>query len=167
MTTVNTRRAAHRALRFDSLSALEAELDRIETGLAAGAVRTTGNWSVGQICEHLGKFVRCSYDGFDGQAPWVLRVVATALFKRSAMGKGAMPRGLRLPKKAEAMLPAPGVSDAEGLAMLLGQLARIRSGEQMTHHSPVFGSLTHEQWVHLHLKHAAMHLGFVEYPVHG
>lgn len=165
MDTVNTRKGAHRTPRLESLDALEAELDRIESALSAGMTRTTGNWSVGQICEHLGKFVRCSYDGFDGQAPWVVRVVATALFKRSAMGEGAMPRGLQLPKKAASMLPAPAVSDAEGMALLRGQLARIRAGEQMTCPSPIFGSLTHEQWVHLHLKHAAMHLGFVAYPV--
>lgn len=167
MAKVNTKRASHRTLQLESLDALETELVRIESALSVGKTRTTGNWSVGQICGHLGKFVRCSYGGFDGLAPWVVRSLAAALFKRSAMGPGAMPRGLRRPKKASSMLPAAAVSDAQGMALLRGQLARIRSGEKMLQPSPLFGHLTHEQWVRLHLKHAGMHLGFVVYPAHG
>ncbi len=164
MGQVNTRTAAHRSLRFESLDALDAELDRIESALAAGGLRTTGNWTVGQIGEHLGKFVRCSYDGFEGGPPWPVRVVFSALFKRLALGDGPVPRGIRLPKKAASLLPGPAVDNREGLKMLRRQLARIRAGEPMLQKSPIFGALTHKQWVHLHLKHAAMHLGFVAYP---
>ncbi|MCL4220248.1 MAG: DUF1569 domain-containing protein [Phycisphaerales bacterium] len=167
MATINTRTAAHRSLRFGSLESLEAELARIEAASAAGTLRTTGNWTLGQICEHLGKFVRCSYDGFDGRPPLPVRVLGRLVFKRLAMGDGPVPRGIRLPKDAVSSLPDPDITHGAGIALLRTQLARIHSGEQMRQPSPLFGSLTHEQWLHLHLKHAAMHLGFVEYPAHG
>lgn len=166
MSEVNTKTAAHRALRFDSLDALEAELCRIESALAGGTARVTGNWSVGQICEHVGKFIRCSFDGFDGGPPLPVRVLGRLVFKRLALGDGPVPRGIRLPKEAVSLLPGAAVSDADGIQLLRAQMARMRAGEQMRQPSPLFGRLTHDQWMHLHLKHAAMHLGFVEFPSH-
>lgn len=42
------------------------------------------------------------------------------------------------------------------------QIQRVQDGERFTQASPIFGKLSHEQWVNLHLKHAELHLGFLD-----
>lgn len=164
MPTVNTKTAPHRTVTLRSLEDLKTEVANIERALAEGTLQVHGNWTAGQICQHIGKFIQFSIDGFDGSAPWIVRIGAQLLFKKQLLGDKPMPRGIQLPRSAASMLPEPTISDAEGIAFVRAAIARLEAGERMTQPSPVFGRLTHEQWLHLHLKHAAMHLGFVEYP---
>lgn len=163
LAAVNTKESPHRELRFATIDELKAEIDRVESAVEVDAAQANGNWSVGQICQHVGKFVMFSIDGFDGKAPWIVRVVAQLLFKKQALGPKPMPRGIQLPKQAASMLPEPEIAAGDGIAFLRAQLARIDAGERMTQPSPIFGSMTHDQWMHVHLKHAAGHLGFVSY----
>jgi hypothetical protein len=158
---VNTKQAPHRDLNFASLDELEAELDRIERASDAGTLDTTGNWSAGQICAHLATFWRMTFDGFDFKAPLPLRLMVRP-FKSKMLGQKP-PRGIRLRGKIRVIEPAPEVPLADGLAALRREIARTRAGERMTHASPLFGDLTHEQWLTLHLNHCAMHLGFTRY----
>lgn len=159
---VNTRAVPHRYLRFATLDDLEAELARIEAAHVAGALETTGNWSAGQILHHLGEFWRMAFDGFGIRAPLALRLLAR-LFKKRAL-RAPPPRGLRLRRGMRVIEPPSAVVFDDGLALLRRQVGRCRVGERMTHASPLFGSLTHEQWLSLHLNHSAMHLGFTRYP---
>lgn len=156
------KRAPVRQLRFRSIDELSAELDRLEAAAAAGRLRSTGSWSLGQCCEHIGKFFRGALDGFDGRAPLPIRILAKLFFKRKALGPEPMPGGINLPASASMLLPDPGISDEAGLAYLRAQIARLKKGEQFTHPSALFGPLTHDQWMVLQLKHAALHLGFLD-----
>ncbi len=151
-----------RMLDFRSVADLGRELDRIEEACHSGAVKPTGSWSVGQNCQHVAKFFSFALDGFDAPAPMPIRIIATLLFKKKAIGPGPMPSGIKLPAKASYMLPDPDVSDKDGIAFLRQQIQRIKNGEQFTHPSPIFGKLTHDQWMNIQLKHAAMHLGFLD-----
>ncbi|GAB4385177.1 MAG: DUF1569 domain-containing protein [Phycisphaerales bacterium] len=166
MSKTNTRTVERRPLRLDSFDALRLEIDRIERAVGSGSARTRGNWSVGQICQHVGKFLKCTMDGFETKAPWPVRALCTLCFKKKALGPDPMPSGFKLPKKAAFLLPDPDISDMEGIAYLRAQIERVLAGEQMTHPSPIFGPLTHEQWTTIQLKHAAMHLSFIEYEAH-
>jgi hypothetical protein len=47
----------------------------------------------------------------------------------------------------------------EGLARLQAAYHRLAT-ETPTHTSPVFGPLTHQQWIKFHLRHAELHLSF-------
>lgn len=164
MPPVNTKTAPHRTVTLHSLDDLKTEVSNIEHALAKRDLVVHGNWTAGQICRHIGKFIGFSIDGFDGSAPWFARIVIQLFFKKKALGNAPMPRGIQLPKSAASMLPEPTISDAEGIASLRAQIARLDAGERMTQPSPIFGQLTHDQWLHVHLKHAAMHLGFVDFP---
>ncbi|MBX3323549.1 MAG: DUF1569 domain-containing protein [Phycisphaeraceae bacterium] len=159
---VNTRKAPRRELRFETLSDLQVELNQLQSALDRGTLTHTGNWTPGQNFEHVGKFFKCSMDGFEASAPWIMRFAATLLFKKRALGGEPMPAGLPLPKQASSLLPSPSVSDHDGLAFLQQQIDRLRAGERMTHPSPIFGPLTHDEWMTIQLKHAAMHLGFLK-----
>lgn len=159
---VDTKRAPHRELQFETLDDLEAELSRVEAAHAAGTLETTGNWSAGQIFEHLGAFWRMSFDGFGFTAPLPLRLFAK-LIKKSAISKPP-PRGFKLRGAIRVIEPQPSVDFDDGLALLRRQIERTRAGEQMTHPSPLFGAFTHDQWLSLHRNHCAMHMGFIRYP---
>ncbi|MFI4892885.1 MAG: DUF1569 domain-containing protein, partial [Phycisphaerales bacterium JB058] len=67
---VNTKTAPRRELSFGSLDELGAELDRLEAAGAAGNLGHTGNWTPGEILDHLANFWTCSLDGFPpGKVP--------------------------------------------------------------------------------------------------
>lgn len=159
---VDTKRAPHRSLAFATLDDLEAELQRLDAAHADGALETTGNWSPGQLYEHLGSFWKMAFDGFGFKAPLVLRLMVRPF--KSKLITGQPPRGFKLRGEIKVIEPGDATSYDEGRALLQRQIERVRAGEKMTHPSPLFGALTHDQWLALHLNHCAMHLGFTRYP---
>jgi hypothetical protein len=40
---------------------------------------------------------------------------------------------------------------------------RLESGEPAKFHSPAFGAMSHEDRIRLNLRHAELHLGFLDY----
>ena len=101
-------------------------------------------------------------DGFPFQAPWPLRAVGR-MIKPWALRKSSPPPGIKLSGESAKLLPEPAASVDEGSARLLQAIGRLERGERMTHPSPIFGPLTHEQWMKLQLAHARLHLSFVHY----
>jgi|TARA_R110002094_G_scaffold121117_2_gene115933 Protein of unknown function (DUF1569) len=149
---------------FRSIDELSAELDRIEAAHQSGTLSTAGGWTPGQCMSHTAVFIKSSYDGFELGAPWILRAVCSLLLKPIATKpKSQMKPGIKLPAKAKELLPEDAVSVEEGIAQMRTQIARIKSGEQMTQVSPLLGKMSHEQWVNLHLNHCRMHFGFFSY----
>ncbi|MGJ8637615.1 MAG: DUF1569 domain-containing protein [Phycisphaerales bacterium] len=149
---------------FHSIPELQADLDKIEAAHQAGTLSTDGGWTVGQNLMHCGIFMKSSYDGFEMDAPVLLRMVCSVLLKPIATKpKSQMKPGIKLPAKAKELLPEDEVSVEEGLAMIRSQVDRIASGEEMTQRSPLFGKLSHQQWVNLHLNHCRMHMGYLNY----
>jgi len=145
-----------------TLKDIRTELDRFEAAQAAGTLRTTGDWSAGQILDHCGRWIKGSIDGIDFRIPIVLRVLGRLIVK-PLLGRLKMKPGVKQPSNALTdMDPQPGVSFEEGLALMRTQLDRIDAGAQMTSDSPLLGKMTHEQWVKLHLDHCRLHFGFIK-----
>lgn len=163
MAKINTKQSARRTLAFKNLTELSAELDRIEAAHRAGTLRTTGNWSPGQILEHCSNLMRCAIDGFPGKGPpAILRWIVILLFKKKAVSGEPPPPGIQLGKSASFLLPTDDVPFDRGMSEIREQIARITRGDRFKHRSPVFGELTHEQWTMLQLGHCSLHLGFME-----
>lgn len=158
---VDTRKAERRPLGFSSLADLEADLDFLERAHAEGRLRHSGNWTPGQVFQHCAIFMRCALDGFADRPPLLVCLIARLLFKRRAISGAPAIAGFRLPKKASFLLPDDDVSTARGLDDLRGVIGRVNAGERFTVPSPIFGRLTHEQWLRLQLGHCALHLGFL------
>lgn len=148
-----------RPLHFGTLAELRREVERLAAAGRAGTLRATGEWSPGQILQHLSRPIRFAIDGYPFRAPWLIRTFGPMLKKRYT--SRTMPSGIRLPKSAAPMMPDASVPTEEGASQLLAALDRLDSGERMTHASPVFGPMTHEEWVQLHLRHAELHLGYL------
>jgi len=134
------------------------------TALAAsGNVKTLGNWSAGQIFEHLARTYNLSIDGFPPVMPGFVRFLLRLFMKRRFLRK-PMPPGFKLPAKAEALLPPP-IGLQEGFAHLSDAVQRLKTTATRMP-NPVVGRLSREEWDQLHCRHAELHLSFIV-PVSG
>lgn len=159
--TVNTKEAERRSLSYPSFEALLADLDSVESAQAGGTLRTSGNWSPGQVMKHSSILIACALDGFPGKpAPWLVRKLLVTLYKKKALSGAPMPAGFKIPKQADFLDPGD-PSFEEGLAALRGVAERVTGGAQMTHPSPVFEKLSHDEWVILTLGHTSLHMSFL------
>ena len=152
--TVNTKEVeGRRTLRFDSLDEVVADVEV----LRAHGYEQVGNWSLGQVCEHLAKGVHMSIDGVDFKVPWPMRLAGRLM--RGWMLRRGFPAGLPLKGAASALRPAD-VSDEEGVDALHRAIARLKtqSGSQP---SPVLGRMSPAQWDEFHRRHAELHLSFL------
>lgn len=116
-----------------------------------------GNWPLDRLLSHLTIAVNSSIDGITEQAPWVIRLIGPWI-KARVFRRGMSP-GFRLPKRIEAVAFPADASIDEALANWKAAVARTKT-ERMTARHPVFGSLTHEEWMQFHLRHAELHLSF-------
>ncbi len=144
-----------RTLSFQSLDDILADAE----ALAAGDIRTMGNWTSGQIVDHVAALIELSIDGFTMKAPLPLRIFGR-LMRNMALNKPMRP-GFKMPKKFAAMAPRPDVQWDAALARLRSVGQRVRDGEQMQHPSPMLGRMSHEDWVKLHCRHAELHFSFM------
>ncbi len=159
---IDTKTVQRRDITLTSLADISADLDKIEAAHQAGTLKTTGNWSAGQILEHISILMECAIDGFPSQMPAPMRWMAILLFKKKALSGEKMPAGFKLPKGASFLFPSETTTTDAGIARLRKALARIEAGERFTHPSPVFGKLSHDQWCTLQAGHATLHLSFIQ-----
>lgn len=161
-TEVGTGRVGERRrLRFDTLAELRVELDRIEAAERAGRLRRSGNWTAGQTLGHIAAWMSYPYDGFPmGRAPWFVRAFVS-MRRRHYLHVG-MPSGVRIPRVKGGTYGIEDMSLDEGAARLRRAIARLESGAQPPHPSPVFGPMGLEDWIRLNLRHAELHLSFLD-----
>ena len=152
---VNTAKVAgRRKLDYKSFDELLSDADR----LSSGNVKALGNWSAGQIFQHLASAFNGSIDGFPPSFPWAMRAMAR-LFKKKLIA-GGMPAGIKMPAKlAKAVMPEP-TSTEVGLANLHAAVSRLKQEPRRAPH-PVFGEISKQEWDTVHLKHANLHMSFL------
>jgi hypothetical protein len=143
-----------RKVEYATLQNVLADAER----LSAGDVKALGNWSPGQIFQHLATTMNASIDGMDFRAPWYFRLPARLMKKK--MLRGPMPPGFQLPAAAARVLVPGPTTTEEGLAALRAAVAR-QQRESKRAPNPVLGVLTNAEWTRLHLIHAALHMSFL------
>lgn len=154
----------HRVLRFKSLADLEEELARIEAAERDGRLSTTGNWTPGQILNHIAAWVDFGYEGYPDALPTPPMVVRLMLrLMRRRFLRKPMPVGVRIPKVQAGTVGTEVVSFDEGLARLRRAIGRLRTGEAPPFPSPAFGRFSNHEAVLATLRHAELHLGFLKY----
>jgi len=150
---IDTKHAeGRRKVRYQSLDELLADAERF----AQQEVHTLGNWSQGQIYQHIAHAMDSSIDGIDVALPAPVRWIISLLMKRKFLYK-EIPSGYKAPSKN--LLPEETTVEA-GLASLRQAIARQKAVPQRAHH-PVFGNLGREEWDLFHLRHAEMHMSFI------
>lgn len=146
--------AARRTLQFASLDQIMPDVDRLLEGHT-----THGNWSLGQVCNHLSSTFRFSIEGFGVSMPWLVRATIGQMAKKQILRQGKMKTGIKVPER---FLPRPELDDraeAEALRAALG-IYRAHTGPLAPH--PMFGMMTREEWDRLHRIHSAHHLSFAQ-----
>lgn len=156
--SVNTAKVAgRRELRFATVDEALRDAAQLAAAERAGSLERLGNWSLGQAFGHVAEWIRFSYDGSPFTPPWILRTLGPWM-KRFVLAR-PMPRGIRLRGVAEGTYGTAPMSTDEGLARLRREFDRLGRNAP-SKPSPVFGAMTHEEWLQLHLGHAALHQGF-------
>ncbi len=146
-----------RRLHFTRMSDILADVDALD----GPDLRTTGNWTPAQDVAHVATIIRRSLDGFDGlKAPLAVRLLVR-LVRNKALREPFKP-GIQLPEKfRKVFVPDAATTWQDATSAMRHEIGRIENGERMTVPSPVFGALSHEQWVQLHCRHAELHLSFI------
>lgn len=160
-TMIDTRNVKRRSVVFHGIDDVLQELDRIEAANRTGTLCVTGNWQPGTILAHLAAWIRYGYEGYPMKPPpwlfgWLIRRMG-----RRYLSQG-MPSGMRIPGPAEGTYGVESVSTEEGLARLRHALERLRN-EPARFPSPTLGPLSQAELVRLHLRHAELHLSFIEF----
>jgi hypothetical protein len=150
------RLTGRRELQFNSLEEILAEVDRLAD---SREIRTLGNWSAGQIFEHVARVMEKSIDGFDSKLPAIMRFILGRTMKSRMLNK-PMAAGFKIPRKAGSELIAPATSLEEGLAHIRTALHRLQN-EPSRVPSPFLGSMTRDEWTKLHCRHAELHFSFL------
>lgn len=149
----STRVAGRRTLHFDSYEDLLADVHQMN----AQPSRYLGNWSLGQVCEHLAKAIEYMVDGAPFKVSWFFRTLGPFLKKRII--SRPMKPGFRLPKSASVYLPE-NADAATGVARLEQAIDHYRQATTLKPHA-IFGTMTREECDQLNFRHAEMHLSFI------
>lgn len=160
---INTKKAQRRNLRFESIDQAIAEIDRIVAAEQAGTLRATGNWSAGQVFNHIATWLNFSWDGFPAEVspPWFVCAILRLMRKRYIYKPTGA--GVKIPGLAGGTLGAEPCSTEEGARKLKAALVRLKSGEPAKFHSPAFGPLTEHERTQFQLRHCELHMGFLDY----
>lgn len=158
-TTINTKSVHRRPLRFNAISDLQADLAALEAAHRAGTLKTRGNWAPGQIIGHLATWAEFTYNGNPLKPPWIVRFIVKRR-KNKYLTQG-LPAGVRIPRVKGGTLGTENQPFDHALARYRRILERL-DREVPTLPNVIFGPLTHDEWKALQLRHAELHLGFLD-----
>ncbi|MFT3785112.1 MAG: DUF1569 domain-containing protein [Tepidisphaeraceae bacterium] len=129
---------------------------------ASGTLTTTGQWTLGQAFGHLATWIGYAYEGTPLRMPWILRVVIR--MRKQAFLNKPMPAGVRIPGTKDGTLGTVLLDLDAGLSRLLPMIDRLQSERPVAPHA-IFGRLTHDDWIKMHLRHGELHLSHFDVEV--
>ncbi len=145
-----------RAIAFRSLVDVVAEA----RSLLESGYESKGNWTLGEICDHLAQSIRQGDRGVAAMAPWPVR---SAFF----MSAGTMARATGMLRVPTIMPPEGGVSDRSGIRRLERAVQRYLESHERRFQStiPFIGiaaRMAGNTELDFHCWHCAHHLSFLE-----
>lgn len=152
---VNTRSVRERRdLRFESLQLVLVDAELL---VHASNVSMLGNRPLDGLLNHLAMAIEGSLDGISFKTPWYMRLVGPLFKKRFTTKK--MPAGFNLPRSVDEIYFPSSATAVEAFERLKRAIERTQTQPMESKH-PILGSLTHDEWTKLHLRHAELHLSF-------
>ncbi|MCB9853537.1 MAG: DUF1569 domain-containing protein [Phycisphaerales bacterium] len=150
-----------RTLRFDTIDDAIREAERIAEADRRGNVKRLGNWSPGQCMGHVATWIDYGYNGYPMKPlPWVLRAFLGWRVKKYL--KTGMPSGVRMPGVKDGTFGVEDMPTTDALDRYRRAFLRLKSRENAPYDSPAFGPMSHDDRIALNLRHAELHLGFLE-----
>jgi hypothetical protein len=150
-----------RKLRFESIDDALGEAERLAKAEREGRLKQIGNWTLGQILGHLAAWANFAQEGYpkEVRAPLPVRMILK-LFRGTILNRGMM-AGVRVGRIPAGTVAIDVIPTEEGLTRFRTALQRLRDNPPIIA-NPVFGKLTHEQWIALNLRHAELHFSFLD-----
>src|SRR4051812_9428367 len=142
-----------RQLRFETIEDALGEADRLAAAEREARLDRAGNWALGQTLGHLATWANFAFDGYppEVRAPLPVRLILRLM--RGRILKGGMMPGVKVGKVPGGTLGLDALPADEGLRRFRAAMERLR-GAAPTAVNPVFGRLTHGQWIQLNLRRA-------------
>lgn len=151
-----------RKLRFNSIDELMRDIDGIAAADQAGTLRHLGNWTPGQILGHVAAWINYGYEGFPlGPPPWFVRIILRMRVKKYI--RDGLPAGVRIPRTEHGTFGFEPCNTVNGADRLRRAFTRLQSDEPVKFDSPAFGPMSKEDRIVLNLRHAELHLSFLNY----
>lgn len=157
MTSTTQNPTTRRTLHFTSIHDALAEARRLAAVESAGTLHYAGTWKLGTILNHLAAWAEFPYEGYPLTVPWYIRFLSR-LFKKRFLTKGLTP-GVKIPGVKGGTLATEPVPTSVGLSRFEKAFARLAK-EPPELPNPLFGKLSHDEWIALHLRHAELHISF-------
>ena len=141
-----------RALRFASLDEIMPEVER----LVAGESTTVGEWTLGQILNHLASAFQIT-----ARAPAATDEPTReeAVRRRRLLNSGRFPDGVEAPLPA--LIPPSDCDCTTEVEQFRKAMGRYQSREGAFPAHPFLGPMSGEEWDLFHCIHCAHHLSFV------
>jgi hypothetical protein len=148
-----------RKLRLRTIDEAIGEAERVAEAERQGRLARAGNWSLGKTLGHLATWANFAHDGYPAEVHPPLPIRLVIRLMRGRILRDGMSPGMRIGRMPEGTLGLDELPTEEGLNRYRAALKRLAASAP-TGASPVFGRLTHDQWIQLNLRHAELHLGF-------
>ncbi|HZW05597.1 MAG TPA: DUF1569 domain-containing protein [Phycisphaerales bacterium] len=147
-----------RKLHFASIDDALRDAELIAESDRRGTLKRCGNWTAGQALGHVAGWITFALDGYppDLRPPWFVKVILRMMKSKYMRG---LPSGARIPKVEGGTKNTEVLSTEEGLARLRTAWQRLGKTAP-TRPNPVFGQLSHDEWIALNLRHAELHQSF-------
>ncbi|MFO0832676.1 MAG: DUF1569 domain-containing protein [Phycisphaerales bacterium] len=149
-----------RELSFGTLADAVADAERIACAEKAGTLRRSGNWTAGQAINHVAAFMEYPFDGYPREMsapPWIVRVLVKPLKSRYLR---RLPAGVRVPGVPGGTVGAED-GPVDAAVARLAQAARRLQATAPQAPNPVFGTMTHGEWLQINCRHAELHFSFL------
>ena len=159
MADATTANPARRTLRFETVDDAIDEAEKLVIAEREGRLDRLGNWTLGQTLGHLATWASYPFEGYPPEIrpPLPVRMIL-GLMRNRILTKGMTP-GVRIRGIPNGTLGLEVLTIEEGLRRFRAALNRLGSTDP-DRVNPIFGKLTHEQWIQLNLRHAELHLSF-------
>ena len=156
---VNVKKADRRELHFTTLADILADAEAVTAGGTADPP-VTGNWNAAENIYHVAYLIGMANRGFDFKVPLPMKLIGRTLKLMNMHVKPINP-GINPPAKVvAAFAPPQGITVKQAIQKLRDEVAYAKD-HGMTHPSPLFGKLTHDEWVQTNCRHAELHFGFI------
>jgi hypothetical protein len=142
-----------RELSFKNLQEIMPDVDR----LMDGGYTTVGNWTLGQMCNHLALAMRCTVEGFTVPVPWHVRNILGRIARWQILRTRSMGAGHQGPA---ALMPKSGLDDRAEVEALRATMKMYTAAPGPLRPHPFLGALSRPQWDEFHCIHSALHLSF-------
>lgn len=153
---INTKKAERRKIDYPTLDDVLADARR----LVEANAETTGNWSLGQILQHIATVMEKTANGFEMKAALPIRLLGRFVLKHLFLKYGMSP-GFQLKGAAAKELLPDDTDPQQELERLARAVEQLKTQTEFPDHA-FFGPMDQEFAQRINCRHSELHMSFVK-----